>query len=512
MAYTTADQVAQRALDLGLLSEPQVQEIWAALGTPNSTAVDFTQVAVRREFMTNYQVERLIKGERSGFFYGPYKVLYLMGAGTFARVFRAVHRNSGEIVAIKAMRNRYSTNAVQANQFLREGRVGITLRHPNIVPTFDVCSSSNGRSHFLVMEFVEGWNLRDFVKIRKKVDPLQATRLMMNMAEGLRYAADRGLTHRDLKLNNVLVTSSGNAKVVDFGLAAMDESFTDTAGNDMPPNTRTIDYAALERATSVRKDDTRSDIYFLGCIYYHMLTGQAPLTETKDRVQRLTKQRFLDVVPIQQLEPSVPACVAAVVNKAMSFDPSKRYQTTAALLSDLAAAEVKLLEPPQAGTDKPSAAPAGGSAPNAAVESPPVAAAAPAAAASPESKFAIMVAESNQKMQDVLRDGLKRVGYRVLVTGDPQRAVTRLRQDSAVADCLLFSAQELAESALEAFNSMGDDSRTRLVRTILLLGEDQKDWATRAIVDTHRIVLTMPITMKQLRHKLAALLARAVAG
>jgi serine/threonine-protein kinase len=234
-----------------------------------------------------------------------------------------------------------------------------------------------------------------------------------------------------------------------------------------------------------------------------MLTGQAPLTETKDRVQRLTKQRFLDVVPIQQLEPSLPLCVIAAVSKSMSFDPAKRYQTAAAFLADLAAVEAKLLDP-QAAAEEVAAAKAlsATAGPAAATQAPPESEAA--------AKFAVMVAESNQKMQDIFRDGLKRVGYRVLVTGDAQRAVSRLCQDNSVADCLLLSAQELAESALQAFNAMGDDSRTRFVRTVLLLGEDQKDWASRAITEQHRVVLTMPITMKQLRTTLAALLARGV--
>ena len=98
---------------------------------------------------------------------------------------------------------------------------------------------------------------------------------MVDIAAGLSYAFERGICHRDLKMSNVLVSSVGQAMLLDFGLAAAEN---DDAANS--PNPRTIDYAGLERATGVRKDDQRSDIYFLGCIFYHMLTGKPPIVET----------------------------------------------------------------------------------------------------------------------------------------------------------------------------------------------------------------------------------------
>ena len=164
------------------------------------------------------------------------------------------------------------------NQFIREGKLGLTLRNRNIVPIYDVVS--DGKSHFMVMEFVEGCTLSDFVKNSKRLDPLQATQFMKQIAEAMKYAYEHGLTHRDLKLNNALLTSDRCVKLVDFGLAAMDDSANDGSDADLP-NTRTIDYAALERATGVKKDDTRSDIYFLGCMFYQMLTGRPPLAETQ---------------------------------------------------------------------------------------------------------------------------------------------------------------------------------------------------------------------------------------
>jgi serine/threonine-protein kinase len=481
--------IMQRALDFELLDQRQFHEVWGAVGA-RAPVEEVKNFLLRGEYMTNYQFDRLAKGERTGFFCGPYKMLYAVGAGTFARVFRAVHRQTGEIVALKVLRKRYSDptkhgNAAHAAQFLREGKLGLTLRHPNIVPIYDV--GVDGASHYIVMEFIEGWNLDKLVKIRTKIEPLQATQLMMEMVEGLRYALEHGLTHRDLKLNNVLVTSSGQAKLVDFGLAALDDSFGEDMDNEMP-NTRTIDYAALEQATSMRRDDTRSDIYFMGCIFYNMLTGQPPLMEIKDKLQRMNKQRFLDVVPIQKCDPTLPHWVCTVVTKAMMLDVARRYQSPAAMLADLTIAERQLVEGGDA-TSAEAAAAAMGSY----VDTP---------------QHTVLVVESNPKWQDIFRQGFKRVNYRVLVIADPERAVSRVRQDNNAAQCIVFCAQGLGETALNAFNALAGDDRTVSVPTVLLLDESQKGWKEQANAAEHRIVLTMPITMKELRATLATLLDR----
>ena len=108
-------------------------------------------------------------------------------------------------------------------------------------------------------------------------------------------------------------------------------------------------------------------------------------------------------------------------------------------------------------------------------------------------------------MQNVFREGFKRAGYRVLVIADPVRAVSRFRQDPTVADCAIFCAQALGTGALESFNELGEDKRTQAVPAMLLLDEPQKAWKSHARAARHRVVLSMPITMKQLRTILAQL-------
>ncbi len=396
------------------------------------------------------------------------------------------------MVAVKVLRKRFSEDLEKTEQFLREGQMGATLRHPAIVPIYEV--HSTGKDLFLVMEFVEGQNLRHFVKVRQKVDPTEATKLMIDVCSGLAYAFDHGVTHRDLKLSNVLVSSLGRAMLVDFGLAAIGGGKMSDEDMAKFPNPRTIDYAALERATGVRKDDKRSDVYFTGCILYHMLTGVAPLRETKDRLQRMSISRFEEIKPITSLEPTLPVPLVMVVNKSMEMNPSRRYQTPAEMCEDLKLAQHRMEEAAERGESL--AADEVG----AQTDAENVALPQDVPKAEGHGKT-ILVVESDNKMQDAFRKQLKKHGYRVLIIADIGRAVARF-QDQHVADCVIFCANKFGEAALTTFNDFGRLERTRRVPAILLLSEKQKSWAEKAKLDGHRGVLSLPIQMRDLRKML----------
>ncbi len=499
MAELTAEQIAQRAFDLSLLDERQLQTVWGEFGRRNVPAEDFVQLVLRREYMTNFQLERLLRGEKSGYFYGDYKVLYLVAGGSFARVYRAIHKDSGKMVALKVLRKRYSDSKEQTEHFCREAWVGNRLRHPNVVHVSEVYSK--GLTHFFVMEFVEGRNLREFLKVRKKLEPVEATRLSIGMASGLTYAAKQGVTHRDLKLTNILISSKGESKLVDFGLAATDASLADEADGEAP-NARTIDYAGLERATGVRKDDARSDIYFAGCMYYHMLVGKPPLSETRDRIHRLARSRFFDVVPIHQVEPNTPRVVCAVVNTAMQLDPDKRYQAPAEMLVDLNIAMERLTTGDSAvgvGQDTERA--------DVGVNWQADRLRLATAVGAVYSHRSVLIVESNVKLQDVFRDTLKKAGYRVLVISDPPRALARFTENSRPADCVVFFSGQLCEEALRGFQQFATGEHTSAIPCVLFLDEQHAAWAKEVenVLGEHRCVLTMPVKMSQFLEVLARL-------
>ena len=488
MSVRSSEELARKAFDLGLLTDRQLQSVWGQFGSRNVPVKEFTQALLRRDLLTSYQLSRLQRGERSGYFYGHYKVLYLVGSGTFARVYRVEDKETAAIYALKVLRKRYASQPAQTEQFVREGQMGMSLVHPKIVSIHEVVSE--GGTHYLVMDFVEGRSLREFIKIRGRCEPDEAVRLMSDVAEGLAYAAEQGITHRDMKLSNVLVSSRGGAKLVDFGLAAAEEN--DDA-IEKSANPRTIDYAGLERATGVRRGDPRSDIYFVGAMLYHLLTGQSPLSETKDRIRRLSKTRFFQVIPIADSGVWVPRVVANIVERAMELDVNRRYQTPREMHSDLVSARLRLaeeeaqrprhdddtiIEDDRAGSPLPT----------------------------------VMVVEADVRMQDVLRERLKRLGYRVLLTVDPRRALARFHGDQSPAHCVIFSTAEIGEEALEAFNQFARGTATRELPAVLLLGPSQADWIERAELAEHHIAVQMPIPFREFRQRLAELVPPQVEG
>ena len=496
MSEMTAEKLGQRITDAGLLDSRQLEAVWGELGTREVTVDQFTSLLMRRELLTNFQLDRLCKGERSGYFYGNFKVLYLAGTGTFARVYRAVERETGRVVAVKVLRKRFRDDGVMTEQFLREGQIVSGLRHPNVVPIYEV--SSNPNAPYLVMEFVEGRNLREMVKIRKKLTPAESMRIIIDILTGLAYAAEKGMSHRDLKLSNVLITSKGRAKLVDFGLAAIRS--TETVKDDDSPNARTIDYAGLERASGCRANDPRSDLFFVGCMLYTIVSGHPAMYETRDRIQRLSVSRYQSIKPLLQVDPTVPRAIAALVQKSIELAPEKRYSTPTEMLEDAKKVQARVEAGEAADAQAAAIAAAAG-------EVVPITPVVKPLSEMEGASRTIMIVESRIEMQDVFREKLKKYGYRVLVFSDPERAIARI-EDAAtkLVDCVLFSTLGLADDSLEAFNKFGSNEATKKIPAILFVDPKQSDLIKEAKLSDKRVLVSMPLKVKELRATLVNLL------
>lgn len=469
MKPTTADNLSQLISALELVPASALQEAQRACDADSLDAAAFGQVLVRQELLTGFQLERLLKGETQGYFFGSAKLLYQVGAGAFARVYRGIHRDTGAMLAVKVLRNRFAADAAKRASFQREGEMGRLLRHPNIVAIEDV-GVEHGAA-YLVMEFLEGGTLREVVKIRGALETPRALDVVLQMLAGLEYAHRRGVAHRDLKATNVLISSTGVAKLVDFGLARVDAGGDRVLGRMEQP--RTVDYAALEKLTGMRDDDVRGDIYFMGTLAYLVLAGRPALTESRDRAVRSDPQRFRRVEPLATVAPDVPREVLDVVGRMMHLDPLQRFQSAA----DAHRAVEQVAARVQAGDAGRPPAAAGGAA---------------AAGSGTAGRRTVMLVEASGTAQQALRDFFAKLGFRVLVTENPQRALSRFGTQPPPADCLVISAQSLGAAAVEAFNAVSADPFLKDLPAILLAGARQGDAAARAQTDGKRRIVTLP--------------------
>jgi CheY-like chemotaxis protein len=473
MSTLSAAAVAEQALKLGLATNDQLQDGWAEVSSGNDDADIFLRALERKGHLTSWQSQKLLKGERSGYFFGGYRILYKIASGSFGRVYRGDDPASGRVVAVKVLRRRWSEDAHSVELFEREGRVGLSLRHPNIVEILAVSSDTATKDHFIVMEFVEGGNLRELLRIRKKLEPLEAVRILDDTAAGLAYAAGRGITHRDMKLTNILLSSQGSAKLVDFGLAGMEQLVHKEEGGQVD---RTVDYAGLERATGVAPGDLRSDIYFLGCVAFELLTGRSPLEMRRDVRRRMHKERFAAVKPMRGDEVAAPVSVFRLVQTLMALDPTLRFQTPSQALEAIREVRREL----EGVAGKAEVAPVARS---------------------------VFVVERDVGLQDILRQRIKDLGFRVLLAADPVRALERFRQQPYQA--LIVDARTVGDDGLYLFESvLREAERQRLpFAGILLVSDDQRAWAANKVEARPGVaVLRDKPSWKQLSGKLRELL------
>lgn len=474
-----ASGIGQLALRLGLATDDQVRECLIELDDRSAPATDMLRLMERKRYLTPWQSSKLMKGDTDGYFLGGYRLLYKIASGSFGRVYRGDDPRTGQVVAVKVLRNKWTMDKQKVDLFMREGKLGLTIRHPNIVSVLAVNQDPKTGQFFIVMEFCEGGNLRDLLQGRKKLTPEESLRIMEECAQGLAYSHARGLTHRDIKPTNILIAvNTGQAKLVDYGLAEVSQGAQGSSmalqrqEDDDVAVDRTVDYAGLEKATNQKAGDVRSDIYFLGHVLYEMLTGATLMPVTKDRQARMQARRYQDVEDnLRKNGPALGASppVMRVLAKMVAFDPTERYQTPTQLVEALQACRIEI----------------GGGA-----------AAGPSGPSGPKTLF---VVETNQKLQDVFREKFKAAGYRVLLSIDPNQAARRYQQQPYHA--AIIDARQLGRDGLTAYHDVlrAADSAHMEVSVVLLLSEDQAAWKREARQDSGGTVLVDPgISMKQL--------------
>jgi hypothetical protein len=253
--------------------------------------------------------------------FGAYRILRRIAKGGMGAVYLGERPEGGERVAIKILTEEFSRMPGIEGRFKREASAGGRLEHPNIVATQEI--EREGNYTYLVMEYVDGGSLVDLIVRERRLAPAKAVPLMVDILSGLQHAHDRGVLHRDIKPGNILLTSDGRAKVIDFGLAKDAEAQTilTLAGNVVG----TPAYMAPEQAKGEGASPA-SDQYSCGILMYLMLTGKKPF-EGRSLIDTLNKQIHDPLPSVRLLNPDVTEDLEKVVRKMAAKEPGQRYRS-----------------------------------------------------------------------------------------------------------------------------------------------------------------------------------------
>ena len=260
---------------------------------------------------------------------GRYEIVSELGRGGMGVVFKAWEESLQRFVAIKMLGDQLTDDESLVTRFLREARAVADLNHPNVVQVFTV-DTHDGRPYF-AMEYVEGESLTELIRTSRRIDPKRAVRLLKEVATGLGAAHDKGVVHRDIKPDNIMLTKHGGVKVVDFGVAKVEDPNTKLTATGIAVGTP--NYVSPEVCLGLEVDK-RSDLFSLGVVFYEMLTGDTPF-KADSPLEMLTKVAHAEIPDITAINPQIDAPVRLILHHLLEKKAEHRYQDAHQLVRDI---------------------------------------------------------------------------------------------------------------------------------------------------------------------------------
>ena len=262
-----------------------------------------------------------------------YEILEEVGLGGMATVYKAKDHVLNRLVAVKVLKDEFTTDTEFIKRFNTEAQAAASLSHPNIVSIYDVGHEDENNLYYIVMELVQGKTLKEIINSEGILSWKWAVNIAMQIASALELAHKNGIVHRDIKPHNIIITEDGIAKVTDFGIAKAVSNSTITA---FGTTIGSVHYFSPEQAKG-GFTDAKSDLYSLGVVMYEMLTGKVPF-DADTPVSVALKHMQEDPKEPIELNPEIPSAVNQIVIKAMQKEPSARYQNATEMLHDLSKA------------------------------------------------------------------------------------------------------------------------------------------------------------------------------
>ena len=256
-----------------------------------------------------------------------YEILERIGTGGMAVVYKAKCHRLNRLVAVKILKSDLAQDADFRRRFHAESKAVAMLSHPNIVSVYDV--SQSGETEYIVMELIDGITLKQYIEKRGQLNWRESLHFMTQIMKGLSHAHSRGIVHRDIKPQNIMVLRDGSVKVADFGIACLENSAQTLTQEALG----SVHYISPEQARGDRTD-ARSDIYSAGVMFYEMLSGRLPFEG--DSAVAVAIQHLSSIpLPPREINPDIPPALELIDMRAMAPDISKRYPTADAMVADL---------------------------------------------------------------------------------------------------------------------------------------------------------------------------------
>ena len=259
---------------------------------------------------------------------GRYEIKEIIGVGGMAVVYKAFDNQENRTVAVKILKEEFISNEEFVRRFKNESKAIAMLSHPNIVKVYDV--SFGDLIQYIVMEYIDGITLKEFIEREGSLRWKDAVHFTIQILKGLQHAHDKGIVHRDVKPQNIMVLPDGTIKVADFGIARFSRSEQRTITDKAIGS---VHYISPEQARGERTDE-KADVYSVGVMLYEMLTGQLPF-QAESAVSVAIMQLQRDPQPPTEINGSIPLGLEQITMHAMQKNPERRYQSAAEMLCDL---------------------------------------------------------------------------------------------------------------------------------------------------------------------------------
>jgi eukaryotic-like serine/threonine-protein kinase len=314
-----------------LVSRGQMKDLMKELSGEGAKPDDPRDLAielVKRGVLTEWQSLNLLQRRYRGFRLGPYRILKPAGGKAKSKVFLAEYETMHRRCAIKVLPREWQQDTALLARLYREAQAAAVLDHPNLVRVYDFKKDNRygGKPlHFVVMEYVEGPNLREMVAQQGPLDYRRAVDFVAQAADGLACAHDAGFIHRDINPANMLVDRKATLKIANL-FCAISKADDSQSVEDCPSAVGTADYIAPEQVMDSRHVDGRADIYSLGLTFCFLLTGRRPFPKTT-LVELLMAHRYEQPEPIARFRPDVPPQLTAVIDRMTAKQPADRFQT-----------------------------------------------------------------------------------------------------------------------------------------------------------------------------------------